>query len=1018
MNNKTLIEKIIENKAIDKNYFVSASAGTGKTYTITHYYLEILKNNLDNSNIVDAILAVTFTKKAAGEMKERITQMVEEKVKEDKENQNMWKQIKTNLSRAVITTIDSFCSDLIKENIIYSDLDNSFTIMNNLEKEIFLEKSLNTTMNCIYLLYENKEIKLKGINEKRKEIIKKYIKQIKSINNYSHGLKEVIKENKLESNLKIILEKYRYEIFNTESYDYNYSEEETQSKIDKTKILKYIAKILIEIYRNNTIDNNIVGFFELKRIAYELIKTNDKVRERYQNKYKYIIIDEFQDTDELQRNIFNNLHTKDNYMFYVGDKKQSIYRFRGADVSVFSKSITEFESNGNKVENLTTNFRSFNEIIEYSNYLSKEKLFNFNDIKNADKNLLKNMSFSNDEISFHNQKSKISENKQNENIPKLTENDSHRIKLVKTEEIADRRKNCSSEEIQATVKIIKKLMNQKIYNKNGELKDIQFKDIALLLKQIKGYEEEIKKHFEEAKINYYIVGSKMFYKRPEIKALISLLKIIDNPNSDYDFLSSLFSIFFVIKLDEIEEVLKSYINQEDSLFKTFNKFKNELNNYKTEIEAIKKYSKLKVSLKPSVILEKLLENTNFYNKLQLLENYESAYANVQKFITQIKEYEENITDISEIIEMLNKSTEVYEEEVSIDSYEDNTVKIMSVHQSKGLEFPIVIFGGLGKKEEIKEEIYIDNINNKNIFGLKQYLTDEEKEEFSNFNLLEVSEKRRLIYVAITRPSQLLITLIPKYKKAANNTYYCDYLEKCDYEKVDIIDQNEIKDIQLQIPKNINQIEKEKYDKNFSDLTSCEYRNYISPSYLKQTEYDTEKEEKQTIEINYDIEFENTIQQTIDEGIRLHNELEKVNNFEELTTLISKEKNLADLNNLEIVKKMFDSETSIAEAELKKSITINNKEYILTGIVDRLIINNNEIEVIDYKYSDLKNDEQIEAYKFQIQYYLWLLKDYGTLKKGYILKIKNNPKLIEVDPDDNFEEKLKTAIINMEGKKWK
>jgi ATP-dependent helicase/nuclease subunit A len=121
--------------------------------------------------------------------------------------------------------------------------------------------------------------------------------------------------------------------------------------------------------------------------------------------------------------------------------------------------------------------------------------------------------------------------------------------------------------------------------------------------------------------------------------------------------------------------------------------------------------------------------------------------------------------------------------------------------------------------------------------------------------------------------------------------------------------------------------------------------------------------------------------------------------------------LADFSELEITEKIYNSQTSIPEAEFKKSITIDSKKYILTGIIDRLIINQGKIEVIDYKYSDLNHQNQIENYKFQIQLYFWLVKDLGTPTKGYILKIKNTPKIIEISPDPNFEKNLVEVIRN-------
>jgi ATP-dependent helicase/nuclease subunit A len=474
------------------------------------------------------------------------------------------------------------------------------------------------------------------------------------------------------------------------------------------------------------------------------------------------------------------------------------------------------------------------------------------------------------------------------------------------------------------------------------------------------------------------------------------------------------SLFFTTKLSDINDILKEVQNSRKSIYEIFQNHV-EKTPYKKQLDSIKKYSELKTILKPSKILNKIIEETKLKEKLKLLENPESAYANISKFIQQIKEYEETTVEISEIIELLNNTTEVVEEELSTSSYNDNTVKVMSIHQSKGLEFPVVITGALSKKIEVDAKIYFDKHKNEKtqkeekIFSLEEFIK-EEKDIYADFELLEISEIRRLIYVAITRPSQALINIIPNYKnKDKDPEYQYTYLQNTDYPKIDKIDFEQIPDekIEKQQPvkteQNINQ-------ENFKNIKNQEYRKYISPSYLKENEEfekDTEIEEINTQQLFY----EETSEDLINEGIRLHEKLEHPQNKQQLKKLIEKEPNLADFSDLEITEKIYNSQTSIPEAEFKKSITIDNKKYILTGIIDRLIINKDKIEVIDYKYSDLKHQKQIENYKFQIQLYLWLVKDLGTPTKGYILKIKNTPEIIEISPDPNFENKLIEVIRN-------
>ncbi|TGG86747.1 hypothetical protein E4650_09940 [Geotoga petraea] len=1003
---------------MNKNHFYSASAGTGKTYTITHYYLDILKSNVTDTNITDKIIAVTFTKKAAAEMKERISQLIDEEIETDSENQQNWRQIKNALSRAQITTIDSFSSNLIKENILYTALDNLFQIMNNLQENSNTKKALNTMYKTIYAIYEEKETTtINNFKKSRKEKIKKIIQEITKIPNYKEQIKTVLQIKDIDDLFNEILRKYRYEIEQSKALNTLSNDEDKITQNQTNQMFKQMALLYIQIYRALTVDQNILDFFELKYQSLKLLETKPEVLQKYQNQYKYIIIDEFQDTDELQLRIFENIHTQNNYIFYVGDKKQSIYRFRGADISIFSRSMTEFTQKYGQIQSLNTNYRSFKEIVDYANHISKNNLFNFSDYEEKDlcsKDLLTNMGFIPDkEISDFNPKPDIQT--QNQNIIKITANDKYRIKNIYTPELENRNNSTAKEEVKTIAKTIKRIMKNKIYDKKQEkYRNAQFKDIAVLLRRISGYEEYIKKYFEKENINYYIVGSKMFYEKPEIKSLISLLKIIDNPNNDFDFFSSVVSLFFTTKLSDINDILKEVQNSRKSIYEIFQNHV-EKTPYKKQLDSIKKYSELKTILKPSKILNKIIEETKFKEKLKLLENPESAYANLSKFLQQIKEYEETTVEISEIIELLNNTTEVVEEELSTSSYNDNTVKVMSIHQSKGLEFPVVITGALSKKIEVDARIYFDKHKNKEtqkeekIFSLEEFIK-EEKDIYADFELLEISEIRRLIYVAITRPSQALINIIPNHKnKTKDPEYQYTYLQNTDYPKIDTIDFEQIPDEKIEKQQPVKTDQKINQE-NFKDLKTQEYRKYISPSYLKEKEEfekDIEIEEINTQELFY----EETSEDLINEGIRLHEKLEHPQNKQQLKQLIKKEPNLADFSELQITEKIYNSQTSIPEAEFKKSITVDSKKYILTGIIDRLIINQGNIEVIDYKYSDLKHQNQIENYKFQIQLYFWLVKDLGTPTKGYILKIKNTPEIIEISPDPNFENKLVEAIKN-------
>ncbi|MGB4715730.1 MAG: UvrD-helicase domain-containing protein, partial [Defluviitoga tunisiensis] len=345
---KVNIYKEIENP--NRNFFISASAGTGKTYLLTQYYLKILETNFPNSDIVDNILAVTFTNKAAAEMKNRIMDSVSKKsTKKPPSGYNefewsrYWNEIKINLSRSWIRTIDSFCSRIIRENNIAIGVDPNFIIISDFQKKREIDKAVYSALRVILELYEEKDTDwINFLPTKRKENIENQIKQIiAEKDRFKVTFKHILKEiglKQLNKVLNKIISDWRLEMSRANVVEDFQLSDQTFSEIyqDILWLLKILSLIACEFFLGQTVDLFMYDFKALSEKVLEVFE-DPFLLKKYQDKFKYIIVDEFQDTNYLQKEIFDKLHTKDNYFFYVGDRKQSIYRFRGADVSVFSQ---------------------------------------------------------------------------------------------------------------------------------------------------------------------------------------------------------------------------------------------------------------------------------------------------------------------------------------------------------------------------------------------------------------------------------------------------------------------------------------------------------------------------------------------------------------------------------------------------------------------------------------------------------------------------------------------------------
>ncbi|MGC8954934.1 MAG: UvrD-helicase domain-containing protein, partial [Fervidobacterium sp.] len=180
---KSVAETVRENP--NCNYFISASAGTGKTYTLTSYYIGILEyyEKYNDPEIVDKILAVTFTNKAANEMKERIMESVAKKFNTFSPSQreyHYWRRVYSNMSRALISTIDSFCRRVLVEQNIQVGVDPNFKIINELKQMKILENASRQAIEIAFKVYEDMDVTLSfTLVSERREKIEKYIEELK-----------------------------------------------------------------------------------------------------------------------------------------------------------------------------------------------------------------------------------------------------------------------------------------------------------------------------------------------------------------------------------------------------------------------------------------------------------------------------------------------------------------------------------------------------------------------------------------------------------------------------------------------------------------------------------------------------------------------------------------------------------------------------------------------------------------------------------------------------------------------
>ena len=537
---------------IDGPMLVLAGAGSGKTKVLTNRIANLIENGISPYNI----LAITFTNKAAKEMKDRVVRLI------GKEAYNIQ-----------ISTFHSLGLKILKENYSMLGYEKNFTIIDSDDVLTIIKKILKDK-NMSKDRYNPREIKNK-ISSAKNEMM--------SIDSFA----------KVEFDHKVV-EVYK----------------EYQQKLK---------------------NGNSVDFDDLLILPIKLFKNYPHVLEEYQDRYKYILIDEYQDTNEAQYTFSKLLSAKYRNIFVVGDNDQAIYAFRGANY----KNILNFEKDYPEAKTilLEENYRSTKTILNAANSVIK------NNHERKDKNLWSNNATGN---------------------------------KIKYKEVANEKEEASFVGTE-----IKRLLSEGI---NEE-------DIAVLYRtnaQSRVIEEEMLKK----NIKYRVVGSFYFYNRKEIKDLLCYLRLINNHKDDVSLLRVINTPRRGIGDKTIETLTEEATTRELSLYETISKGK-ELE-FKNLIEDLTKASE---SLSLTELIDEILEKTGIKKELstsKLLED-EIRLENLNEFKGVTKSYEEEYgtASLGDFLDEISLVSDMSEHQDS-----SNRVSLMTVHSVKGLEFDYVFIVGM------------------------------------------------------------------------------------------------------------------------------------------------------------------------------------------------------------------------------------------------------------------------------------------------------------------------------------
>lgn len=923
----------------DKNILVSAAAGSGKTTVLVERIINLVINENED---IDKFLIVTFTNAAASGMKQKIQRSLVKAVQNSSNKDHLRHQLNL-LYKSNISTIHSFCIDVVRKNFHVIGIDPDFRIGDVNEVEILLNESIDDVLEKAYA---EKPLGFIGLVEsftsnrgdsELNEIIKDVYKfilsfpdpmdwlensvemlnlsgddlensvwleavrdnskllldgayeallsaeklcqeadgpytyseaiseDLKNVNNLQTLLKNNFKEFaetlhlvlfpslkalrgkakdevsiEKQDDVKLLREEYKKVITNLKKMIPNRTLSEFAHDINymyhPMKALYNIVYDLNENFKTKKLEKAIADFNDVEHYALQVLR-QPEINEAYKNKFKYIFIDEYQDSNSLQEELLSQIK-RENNLFMVGDVKQSIYRFRLADPSIFNEKSNSYPKNNdgglNRRIDLNQNFRSRKEILNGINYI-------FNNIMSV----------------------KIGEVDYNEDVflncgAVFKESEDCFTELhiidknsVESEELEDEIKSMKTAELEATMAVqsIRELL---LKHKNGPIREdiekleteeikaekIEYKDIVILMRSVSSWAGIFEEIFNNEGIPFYFDGGAGYFETIEIQIILNLLKIVDNIRQDIPLLSVMRSPIGSFTTEDLVKIriASPKYNFIDAVYEYKNKWEDDLakklNNFIEKVENWKKRSRY--THLNDFIWEVLME-TNYYYFVGLLPKGNLRQANLRLLTDKAFEFEK--TSMSGLFNFLR-----YVEKLNVSSGEtgsaktlgenDNVVRLMSVHKSKGLEFPVIIMCGLNKKFN-RTDVAKNILKHKDYGIAPKFINPDEriyKETFPRIavkNIIKIenlSEEMRVLYVAMTRAVDRLIMIgtvdnfenkIKKWQKGPSlyNIYmeesYMDWICTCLFNGADsnriiksVNDKNCIYGIQHKIKDNV------------------------------------------------------------------------------------------------------------------------------------------------------------------------------------------------------------------------
>ena len=880
----------------------------------------------------------------------------------------------------------------------YTELTTYFQIINDDIEQLEILKANLDSWDKAYELTSNLKFKTWAVNKKITEEAKDIAKETR---------------DEVKGSIKKIIDKIL--IFN--------SKEANQDINDMYEILKKLEQVILEFdekFAKRKKEKNIVDFGDIEHFALQILlneetKEPTEIAKKYQEKFEEIAIDEYQDSNLVQEYILNAV-SRGNNIFMVGDVKQSIYKFRQARPDLFLNKYKTYKLKQEKDDNdnlkiqLFKNFRSRKEVLDFTNIIfaniMSENLGELNYTQEEYLNLGANYEDTNQNLRTEIDILNIDENQEQQEIPEDNENEEE------TERVED-----IELEAKFVANRIKKLIQDKfqVYDaKKQEKRNIRFSDIVVLLRSTKESAPIFEKEILNLGMPVFSDSSSEYLESIEIQTIMSLLKIIDNPLQEIPLVAVMRSIIGGFTDNELVQIRLS--DKYDNFYNTILKAKKDVDkNLRNKIDIflnnLEMWRKEQEYLSLDELIWKIYNDTGYYNYVGLMTNGELRQANLKMLFERAKQCEsisfKGLFNFINYIEKVKTSSKDMDS-AKIIGENDDVIRIMSIHKSKGLEFPVVFLSGTGKQFNMQD------LNNKILLhpemgiGVKYIDYDRQieydtlsKQSMRNQIMLEtLSEEMRVLYVALTRAKEKLIItgyskndtekeknmidIIYKYGKEDNKINYIllkKYKSYLDWIRlVYLYNKEQMQDLATVEVYNKNDILKQqKEEAEIENKTSDEILQKLDNS--ENIEIDPKEQQKIIELLEYQYKYKNsTIIPTKTSVTELKNlKLEKDTTFEETenTTEIEmpKPKFLQDDEEIKITNAEKGTLIHLCMQKLditKRNYTIEDIKELVEKLQAKKIISQKEAEAINIKkvynftkssiWSELINSKLVEREK--------------------------------------------------------